>query len=282
MGKTGDEIDDVSDTALWVATYRAQETERPDALFRDPLAARLAGEKGLKIAARMSGTRYTAWSIVIRTSIIDDYIRRLLPEVDVVLNLGAGLDTRPYRLELPASLRWIEVDYPHMVQLKEERLRDEKPRCRLERVSLDLADLPARRNFLAGFAGARALVLTEGVVPYLSVEEAASLADDLRASKVGLWITDYISPRLMTMLQRGRRKREMRNAPFRFKPDDWFGFFAQHGWKPREIRYTPEESEKLGRPIPRPWWSFVLALVMSRARREEFRKFSGYVLLAPG
>lgn len=42
-------IHDVSDTAFMVATYRAMETQRPDALFHDPLAGKLAGERGRKI-----------------------------------------------------------------------------------------------------------------------------------------------------------------------------------------------------------------------------------------
>src|SRR6185369_17641435 len=44
-------VSNVSDTARWVATYRAQETARPDALFKDPFAERLAGERGRAIAA---------------------------------------------------------------------------------------------------------------------------------------------------------------------------------------------------------------------------------------
>lgn len=50
MSKTGPLVRDVSDTALWVAVYRARETERPDALFRDPYARRLAGARGEQIA----------------------------------------------------------------------------------------------------------------------------------------------------------------------------------------------------------------------------------------
>ena len=74
----------------------------------------------------MSGSRYTGWSVVIRTHIIDSYIRELIQEgVDTIVNLGAGLDTRPYRLDLPPSLHWIEVDFPHMIQLKEDRLANE-------------------------------------------------------------------------------------------------------------------------------------------------------------
>jgi O-methyltransferase involved in polyketide biosynthesis len=68
--------------------------------------------------------------------------------VSTILNLGAGLDTRPYRMELPESLRWIEVDHPHVIELKEASLSGETPRCRLERVKLDLADVDARRTLL--------------------------------------------------------------------------------------------------------------------------------------
>ncbi|MGZ6371194.1 MAG: class I SAM-dependent methyltransferase, partial [Bdellovibrionota bacterium] len=82
---TKTEIGDVSDTSLWVATYRAEETERPDALFRDPYARVLAGEKGARIARSMKSSRYVRWSVVIRTHIIDSYIRSLLEEgVDTV------------------------------------------------------------------------------------------------------------------------------------------------------------------------------------------------------
>lgn len=60
--KSDYEIKDVSDTALWVAYYRAKESERTDALFRDPLARKLIGERGQKIAENM-GTmgRYAEW-----------------------------------------------------------------------------------------------------------------------------------------------------------------------------------------------------------------------------
>ena|ERR1700741_2601535 len=43
-------IQHISDTARWAAVYRARESEREDALFRDPFARRLAGERGEHIA----------------------------------------------------------------------------------------------------------------------------------------------------------------------------------------------------------------------------------------
>ena len=108
-------IRDVSDTAFMVATYRAIESERPDALFHDPLARKLAGDHGQRIVDSMSRRlfrRPTAlracvmiWMMAIRTRIIDDFIlSAIAQDADAILNLGAGLDTRPYRMQLPSSL----------------------------------------------------------------------------------------------------------------------------------------------------------------------------------
>ena len=281
-------VQNVSDTAFWIAHFRALETERPDALFRDPLAGMLAGDRGKKIAETMPRSFMTGWAVVIRTCIIDDYVRFAIAQgTDTVLDLGAGLDTRPYRMDLPKSLAWVEADYPDLIEFKEKRLSNEKPCCQLDRVKLDLANLSERRQMFAS-TNARAkkmLVLTEGVVPYLSVEDVGSLADDLRAlDRACYWVVDYFSPELHKYRQRLMR-RKMENAPFKFKPEDWFGFFKQHGWHSREIRYLAEEADRIQRPIQLPLFlKLVLrirALVASTERRAAFRRSAGYVLLEP-
>ena len=150
-----------------------------------------------------------AWSVVIRTVIIDNLISEAIAEgVDTILNLGAGLDTRPYRMALPKTLRWVEVDYPHVIALKEERLASDEPCCRLDRIKLDLTDRAARRQFLADMSAdaGKILVLTEGVAPYLAETDVAELADDLKAAeKVRFWIVDYFSTRGHSLWQEGAR-----------------------------------------------------------------------------
>jgi len=280
-------IQNVSDTAFMVAGFRALEAERPQPLFRDPLAWKLAGDHGRKILATIP-RRFVGWSVVIRTVIIDAFIHQAIEAgVDTIINLGAGLDTRPYRMDLPKSLDWIEVDFPHVIELKEARLADEEPRCRLERIKFDLTDRVSRQKFFAD-VGARAkevLVLTEGVIPYLSEDDVAALANDLRkADKIRFWITDYFSPQAIRYSEK-LRARFMRNAPFRFAPKDWFGLFAGHGWNVQEVRYIVEEAERLGRPIPLPAlmkaWMKLVGFFASRTRRERMRRFAAYVLLVP-
>ena len=60
-------VRNISDTAYWAAYFRAQETTRPDALFRDPYAARLAGEHGANIANTLPKGNKHAWTWVART-----------------------------------------------------------------------------------------------------------------------------------------------------------------------------------------------------------------------
>src|SRR5215831_418024 len=285
-------IKDVSDTAFAVAIYRAIESERADALFHDPLARKLAGDHGQRIVASMSSrrsiamrSRFMAWMMAIRTRIIDDFILSAIARgADAVLNLGAGLDTRPYRMQLPQSLVWIEVDYPHMIDLKDARLADEQPRCRLERVKLDLADLPVRVNLFADL-GSRfnnVIVLTEGVIPYLSAEDVARLAKDINSQRAFQhWIVDYLSAEALRIRKRAAIQRYVQNAPFLFEPKDFFGFFAEHGWRPAEIRYISEEGERLRRPIPFLAWFALMSVFMSKQRREARRKSAAYVLLEP-
>lgn len=280
-------IENVSDTAFWVAHYRGIEGKRRDALFRDPLAALLAGDRGRSIAEAMPRPFLTEWVVSVRTCIIDEFIRSAVADgVDTVLNLGAGLDTRPYRMDLPATLHWIEADYPAMIDYKESRLTQQKPRFDLVRVKCDLADDAARKSLLANVNAnsKKLLILTEGVIPYLTTDAAGALADDLRKlDHAAYWIVDYLSPELLKFRE-GMMSGKMQNAPFQFRPDDWFGFFEAHGWRRKEIRYFGDEGDRLGRKIRMPFLALVTAIaraLISSAERRNFKNAAGYALLVP-
>ena len=285
-----EQIQQVSDTAFMAAAYRAVETERPNAIFHDPQAAKLAGERGKKIIDSLpKGARIGGWSVVIRTRIIDDFIYGAIAEgVDTILNLGAGLDTRPYRMKLPDSLHWIEVDYPHVIELKEARLSGESPRCRLERVALDLADIDARRTLLDRVAAQsnKVLVLTEAVTPYLSEAAVASLGAHLRAHEsIRYWVVDYFSPASYEYRRRSGMSKAMESAPFLFEPEDYFQFFLAIGWRPKETQYFTNVAERLRRPAPFPPVTRVVMRVLgflaSPERREQMKRYAGFVLFEP-
>jgi methyltransferase (TIGR00027 family) len=234
-------IRNISDTALLAAVYRARETERADALFRDPFARRLAGERGEQIAKSLVFSEKNSWSWFTRTYVFDQLIAQCLQKgCDLVVNLAAGLDARPYRLTLPASLKWIEVDLPEITDYKEEILRDEKPSCLLERTRLDLADVDERRKLFQRLAAEshKALIISEGLIIYLSAAEVGSLATDLAAHETfHYWLLDLASPALLRLLQKKMGKPlEAAAAPFKFAAAEGPEFFSKFGWKPLEVR----------------------------------------------
>jgi methyltransferase (TIGR00027 family) len=277
-------IKDVSDTSYWVAYYRVKETERADAIFKDPFAKLLVGEHGKKISEASGKTgKYTEWAVVSRTVIIDRFIQKWIGEgVDTVINLGAGLDTRPYRMKLPSSLLWIEVDYPHIIEHKTKILKHEAPSCRLERVAADLADDQKRKELFKNLApeAKKVLILTEGVIPYLSPEQAAKLAQDLKAeSRFTYWITEYMDPRVYRYLKQSVKSAKMQNSPFKFYPPDWFGFFNANGWTEKETRYSGEIAKEFRRRPPMPLLFKLLFPLIPRKAKEQAGRMSGYTTL---
>ena len=231
-------VSHVSDTARWVATYRAWESARPDALFRDPYAERLAGERGAAIAQMMPKQARSGWPLVVRTKLFDDLIlASLTAGCDRVINLAAGLDTRPYRMKLPADLTWIEVDHPQMIEEKERVLAGERPVCSLLRRAADLSDPAARASVLdeATHGSQRALVISEGLVIYLEEDVVRALSTDL-ASRPAIrwWLLDLASPELRQMMMKTMGE-QLASAPLKFAPPNGVAYFEALGWAVQDV-----------------------------------------------
>jgi methyltransferase (TIGR00027 family) len=272
-------ITHVSDTARWTALHRATESARPDALFHDPLAERLAGEQGRAIVDNVPWSERNGWWLVARTKVIDDAIADALANgCDRVLNLAAGLDTRPYRLDLPSELTWIEADLPKMVAEKTQALADQTPRCRLARMPVDLADPQARDAFFdEALSGAtKAFVLTEGLSMYLEYSDVTALSEAIKRPEVAWWMLDFAFPAL--------RKRINKNvagiaesAPFIFAPENGLAFFEDLGWRAVDAQSVLEAAHRLHRL---PLWMHPLAwLPKSDLRRPGNKPTSALALL---
>jgi methyltransferase (TIGR00027 family) len=276
-------VDDVTDTARWVAYYRALESERPGALFRDPFARRLAGERGRAIAEALPKNQLD-WAIAVRTRVYDELILDVVDrgEVSAVVNLAAGMDARPYRLRLPSSLRWIEADSASLLRAKEQALRGEEPRCRVERTPLDVADQGARRAFLQSIERdhASVLVVTEGLLAYLDEVTVASLAGDLHAcAPVRWWALEAASPAVIARARRawGAPLKRAR-AEMKFAPASGLGFFEAHGWTARDARSVTLEAQRLGREMR--FAALARAVTCLTARgRERWRTMVMYAMM---
>lgn len=275
-------IRNISDTALWVAVYRARESERPDAVFHDPLARRLAGERGEQIAHSLQFGESGAWPFIARTWLIDKIIAEQVRQgTDTVINLAAGLDSRPYRMELPGSLRWIEVDLPPMIDYKEQLLRGEKAVCHLERFRLDLSNVNARRELFTelGRRGKKALVLSEGLVVYLTRDEVGTLAGDLvEPPSFQNWVLDLTSPGLVKILQKNfGTPLAAAGSAFKFGPEEGPGFFVPFGWQPVEVHSLLKTAARLRRLS---WAMRLVALLPQSSGRQGSRPWGGICLFA--
>jgi methyltransferase (TIGR00027 family) len=274
-------VDAVSDTALLLACYRAIESERADAHFHDPHARRLAGSSGRRLIEKLPGGHASGAGCVVRTCLFDEMLLDIVRDhrIDTVLNVGAGLDTRPYRLDLPSELRWIDVDTTAVIKYKAAALHDCRPRCRVEFVDSDITDDAERRSLLRRVA-ARAesvVVVSEGLLIYLDEEQVRSLATDFHSQpNVSWWLTDVVSREgLRVAGQMLQGNAEPGPVRLRFAPANGAQFFCALSWVPQEYRSCVEAGIRLGRWIlPAP---FVAQL--SEKHQNVLRELSGVAKL---
>jgi methyltransferase (TIGR00027 family) len=218
MPDTDAQIEHVSDTALMVAACRALETERPDGLVRDPFASRLAGERGMAIARAAPILEWMCLGVGIRARCVDELLAQTLDHerIETVANFGAGLDTRPWRLDLSPGLRWIEADFREILEYKASRLAQVTPHCRLEQVPTDLSSAEARKGLFERIGAARALMITEGLLTYLPRAAFRALATEpARLTGVRYWLLDTFSPDMMKMVVG-----DWKSATEKLRPED--------------------------------------------------------------
>jgi methyltransferase (TIGR00027 family) len=251
---------DISTTAFGMAIGRAIETERADAHFCDPFARQLGGTVGEQFLKKLgSPTKGLGLAIAVRTCLIDQFVTQLVEQnkVDTVLNLAAGLDTRPYRMALPPTLRWIEVDRPAILTYKQTQLATAQPVCSVQSIPLDLTNIVARNELFAqvNAEASQVLVITEGLLAYLSPVEVGALAADLRQQpKFEWWLTELASPILVKVAQRlWYEQLEMVQARLQFAPSQGAEFFRPYGWQMQQFRSLLQAAHRLNRDVPFGW-----------------------------
>ena len=182
-------------------------------------------------------------------------------------------------MKLPASLRWIEADLPGIIQYKTEKLALEKPVCRLERHTVDLSDDPARRTFLdsVNVEAEKTLVITEGLLGYLSPENVSALACELfNQSSFAWWLMDVVGPKFFASVRELWAQQPLQDSvQFKFAPPEGARFFEPFGWRIEEFRSFEAEGQLIHREAPRD------AMEASENFREGTRE-SGIALLKSG
>jgi methyltransferase (TIGR00027 family) len=248
-------------TAYWTAAARAQESARPDRLFNDPWAALLASEEGKAWLERVSlgrGCGSTDFQ-AIRTRFFDEFLLRVTHEQQVrqVVLLGAGMDTRAYRLTWPPHTQLFELDQPDVLALKERLLSTAgaAATCRHQTIGADLNASWADALRATGFdPHQRSVWLIEGLLFYLPETVALQLLDQVSTlAGPGSWLGLDVVNKAMLNSPRTRSWIESLAAagvPWRFATDEPELLLAARGWSPT-VTQPGEAGAHFGRwPYP--------------------------------
>lgn len=249
------EMDAVSRTALGVARVRARESERADRLFVDPYAAAFAPASAEPEGPVSAARRALAFQIVIRTRFYDDWSAAAVSGgCRQVVLLGAGLDTRAFRLTWPAGTRLFEVDLPAVLEVKDRVLRAVRaePACDRVVVAADLTTEWLPRLEAEGFDPAVSTAwLAEGLLVYLDAGQAAHVLD-------AVTIASAAGSALAT--ERTSTAGDRLTAPDTVAATSlWQGglgaqlgpWLTEHGWR-ASVHPLGDVAERYGRPVARP------------------------------
>lgn len=241
--------DPVSYTARIVAAKRAIEQLHSSPLFQDPYAAALAGDEVDALLSRWrevaqaqavpleqvitKRTRY----IAVRTKFMDDLLNSMLAEYKQVVILGAGLDTRAYRLAWAPGTTVYEVDCLEVLQYKAQVLQDVPPTCIYRPVFGDLAAPDAKWAIAILDAGYQTTVptlwLVEGVVMYLQEKEVHLLLQTLSRLSVAGSVLGMDGVKVGSILAGQRARKANRGRVVRhwqFGDDDPKQLLERYGW----------------------------------------------------
>lgn len=170
----------ISNTAFYCCGVRMADAERDYPICGDRYAKVFMDEQGLRIYDFFKAETNANRSIIARHRIIDDLLRRALAADPglLVITIGAGFDSRPYRLN---GGRWVELDEPQVMEYKDARLPVAACVNPLSRVAVDFA-LDSLHAKLASFScGDPVVFVLEGVFVYLDERQIQQLLQALQA-----------------------------------------------------------------------------------------------------
>ncbi|MFB0633063.1 class I SAM-dependent methyltransferase [Streptomyces sp. AB3(2024)] len=253
-------------TAVRVARVRAMETAREQPLFRDPLALAFATAGGIGPGAppppRADEAARRRWlgvaiSIVIRTKFLDDLLDRAVASgVRQVVLLGAGMDSRAFRMDWPAGTRLFEVDTAEPLGFKASVLRQERAVARCERITVPVdlrEDWPSALASAGHDPSQPTVWIAEGLLIYLPEDAVQSLLERVGAlSAAGSMMGLTLGPR--GVVERFRGDAGPGSAASMWvseMPEDPVGWLDGLGWE-AETFTLRERAEAYGRPVLTP------------------------------
>ncbi len=222
----------VSDTAFYTCGIRAQDAESAHPVCNDQYARRFMNARGAEVFSMFSGDRMGSNAHLARHSMIDALLRaRLAAAPDTcVVTIGAGFDSRPYRIQGGA---WIELDEPGIIEYKNQRLAVTDCANGLSRISVDFGRDRLYEKLPQLVPASKVVVVIEGVFFYLAEEQIHETLKALQQAYPGHeLICDLMTRRLIeSRYRKNHKKLQQMNAPFKFLADAPASTFTQAGYR---------------------------------------------------
>lgn len=233
-------------TARLMAAMRAKETERPDRLFNDPLAAQLAGEEAFKFLEQQLKEQDCAY-VAVRTRFFEDFLLDACTEANQVVILAAGMDTRAYRLPWPSETKIYELEHPQVLEFKAAILQEFVPTCQPIAIAADLTQPWSHLLLEQGYESNQpSNWLLEGLLMYLTEAEVRQLLPTISRlttpdSRLGLDLVNVKSIQY-----------EPYKGYWRSGFDSPEELLAQYGWEAKAIQPgdTGAHFERYLEPLP--------------------------------
>ncbi len=230
--------DSVSETLLINVYMRHLDFKDADPILNDPFSSAIVEQIDYDFA-KFDDAHLSKTGTVIRAKFFDDETLRLAAEFDrpIIVQLGAGLDTRPLRLQhaLPNAL-FYDLDLPDVIAVRDALLPKAENNFSLPRSMLDLSwmDELAAKHGSAGY-----IFILEGVSMYFEKEEFKKFFIALAQKFRGYVLSDFMSEFSVRKFDSKRHDamKHMQNAPFKMGIS---GGEEVQGWDSAHIRFVRE------------------------------------------
>lgn len=208
------DITGVAETLVLPLYLRVRESQRDDAIIKDEKSIEVVRQLDYDFTwiDRLPGIMSSQVAAAVRTEIFDDVAHRFLQQhpSSTIVNLGAGLCTRFYRLD-NRQVCWVELDFEPVIAIRRRIFPDTERHISLACSALDFTWLEKVKQLQ--LADSAVLFIAEGMLYYL---ELAAVKQLLLAIKQHFTqseiVFDAISPAMITSINRGQLSKRFNTA----------------------------------------------------------------------
>jgi methyltransferase (TIGR00027 family) len=245
----------VSITAYWTLAARYADATGPRPVANDTYAARFMDDDARAVAERFSALKRPVQSFPVRHRMIDDMLREELgrDRSARIIVIGCGFDTRAYRLD---GGRWVELDEPELLAIKEARLPAAEAPRPLERVPIRFREESLEATLTPYATDEHVVIVLEGILGYLpDPDRQALLATLVRLFPHHAVVCDLLTRTFLARYARSliRFLREI-DAEFAASSDHPEALFHELGYRTAARVSVPERAAELGAEGALPRW----------------------------